>query len=128
MSEFRAELKYAESHEWLKIESDGSVLLGITDHAQDALGDVVYVELPDVGDQIDAGAEVAVVESVKAASDIYTPISGEVVEINAGLQDDPSMVNSSPYDLGWFMRLKPQDIQSVEDLLDIDGYRALVED
>jgi glycine cleavage system H protein len=89
---------------------------------------VVYVELPDVGDQIDAGAEVAVVESVKAASDIYTPISGEVVEINAGLQDDPSMVNSSPYDLGWFMRLKPQDLQSIEDLLDIDGYRALVED
>ena len=128
MSDFRAELKYAESHEWLKIESDGSVVLGITDHAQDALGDVVYVELPDVGDQIDAGAEVAVVESVKAASDIYTPISGEVVEINAGLQDDPSMVNNSPYDLGWFMRLKPQDLQSIEDLLDIDGYRALVED
>ena len=85
MSEFRAELKYAERHEWLKIESDGSVLLGITEHALDALGDVVYVELPDVGDQRYAGAEVAVVESVKAASDIYTPISGEVVETEMSL-------------------------------------------
>ena len=128
MSEFRTELKYSESHEWVKVEADGSVLIGITDHAQDALGDVVYVELPDVGAEIDAGAEVAVVESVKAASDIYTPISGEVVEVNAGLQDDPSMVNSSPYDLGWFMRLKPRDINSIEDLLDLEGYRALVED
>ena len=89
MSEVPAELKYASSHEWARLESDGSVVVGITDHAQDALGDVVYIELPEVGAHIDAGSEVAVIESVKAASDIYSPVTGDVTEINPALEDEP---------------------------------------
>tara|TARA_B100001093_G_scaffold232192_1_gene222656 strand:- start:796 stop:1185 length:390 start_codon:yes stop_codon:yes gene_type:complete len=128
MSEFRADLKYSESHEWVKLEADGSVLVGITDHAQDALGDVVYIELPDVGDDMEAGAEVAVIESVKAASDVYAPISGEVLETNQALQEDPGILNRSPYDMGWFMRVRPNDPSSLEDLLDETAYRVLVEE
>lgn len=128
MSEFRADLKYSESHEWVKLEADGSVLVGITDHAQDALGDVVYIELPDVGDDMEAGAEVAVIESVKAASDLYAPISGEVLETNQALQEDPGILNRSPYDMGWFMRIRPNDPSSLEDLLDETAYRVLVEE
>ncbi|HBO16185.1 MAG TPA: glycine cleavage system protein GcvH [Porticoccaceae bacterium] len=128
MSEFRADLKYSESHEWVKLEADGSVLVGITDHAQDALGDVVYIELPDVGDDMEAGAEVAVIESVKAASDVYAPISGEVLETNQALQEDPGILNRSPYDMGWFMRIRPNDPSSLEDLLDETAYRVLVEE
>lgn len=128
MSEFRADLKYSESHEWVKLEADGSVLVGITDHAQDALGDVVYIELPYVGDDMEAGAEVAVIESVKAASDVYAPISGEVLETNQALQEDPGILNRSPYDMGWFMRIRPNDPSSLEDLLDETAYRVLVEE
>lgn len=128
MSEFRADLKYSESHEWVKLEADGSVLVGITDHAQDALGDVVYIELPDVGDDMEAGEEVAVIESVKAASDVYAPISGEVLETNQALQEDPGILNRSPYDMGWFMRVRPNDPSSLEDLLDETAYRVLVEE
>ena len=128
MSEFRADLKYSESHEWVKLEADGSVLVGITDHAQDALGDAVYIELPDVGDDMEAGAEVAVIESVKAASDVYAPISGEVLETNQALQEDPGILNRSPYDMGWFMRIRPNDPSSLEDLLDETAYRVLVEE
>lgn len=128
MSEFRADLKYSESHEWVKLEADGSVLVGITDHAQDALGDVVYIELPDVGDDMEVGAEVAVIESVKAASDVYAPISGEVLETNQALQEDPGILNRSPYDMGWFMRIRPDDPSSLEDLLDETAYRVLVEE
>ena len=128
MSEFRADLKYSESHEWVKLEADGSVLVGITDHAQDALGDVVYIELPDVGDDMEAGEEVAVIESVKAASDVYAPISGEVLETNQALQEDPGILNRSPYDMGWFMRIRPNDPSSLEDLLDETAYRVLVEE
>lgn len=122
MSEIPTELKYASSHEWVRLESDGSVVVGITDHAQDELGDVVFVELPEVGSALDAGAEVAVVESVKAASDIYAPLTGEVLEVNPLLEDEPEIVNRSPYGDGWFFRVKPADLSELEQLLDSDGY------
>jgi glycine cleavage system H protein len=128
VSELPAELKYASSHEWARLESDGTIVIGITDHAQEALGDVVYVELPEVGASIDAGAEVAVVESVKAASDIYAPVTGEVVEINPVLEDEPETVNSSPYSDGWFFRVKPADSSELEDMLDADGYQSAIDE
>jgi glycine cleavage system H protein len=128
MSEVPAELKYASSHEWTRLESDGSVVVGITDHAQDALGDVVYIELPEVGAHVDAGAEVAVIESVKAASDIYSPVTGDVTEINPALEDEPESVNSSPYGDGWLFRVMPTDASSMGDLMDADAYAASVEE
>lgn len=128
MSEIRKELKYLSSHEWARIEEDGTVTIGITDHAQDSLGDVVFVELPEVGSTVSIGEEAGVVESVKAASDIYTLISGEVVEINELLQDAPETVNSSPYDEGWFFRVRPEDLSELEDALDADAYLAAIED
>ena len=128
MSECPAELKYASSHEWTRLESDGSVVVGITDHAQDALGDVVYIELPEVGAHIDAGSEVAVIESVKAASDIYSPVTGDVTEINLILEDEPESVNSSPYGDGWLFRVMPTDVSSMGDLMDAEAYAASVEE
>ena len=128
MSEVPAELKYASSHEWTRLESDGSVVVGITDHAQDALGDVVYIELPEVGAHIDAGSEVAVIESVQAASDIYSPVTGDVTEINPGLEDEPESVNSSPYGDGWLFRVMPTDVSSMGDLMDAEAYAASVEE
>jgi glycine cleavage system H protein len=128
MSEFPAELKYASSHEWARVESDGSVVIGITDHAQDALGDVVYIELPEMGASVDAGSEVAVIESVKAASDIYSPVTGEVIEINPALEDEPETVNSSPYADGWLFRVMPSDMAGIDDLMDADSYAATVEE
>jgi glycine cleavage system H protein len=128
MSEFPTELKYASSHEWARLESDGSVVIGITDHAQDALGDVVYIELPEMGASVDAGSEVAVIESVKAASDIYSPVTGEVVEINPALEDEPETVNGSPYADGWLFRVMPSDTSSMDDLMDADSYAATVEE
>ncbi len=128
MSEVPAELKYASSHEWTRLESDGSVVVGITDHAQDALGDVVYIELPEVGAHIDAGSEVAVIESVKAASDIYSPVTGDVTEINPALEDEPESVNSSPYGDGWLFRVMPTDTASMGDLMDAETYAASVEE
>lgn len=124
MSEIRSELKYASSHEWARLEEDGTVTVGISDHAQDALGDVVYVETPEVGQTLSAGEEAGVVESVKAASDIYSPISGEVVAVNEELADSPETVNSSPYDDGWFFRIKPSDESELDKLLDADAYKA----
>ncbi len=128
MSEFPAELKYASSHEWTRLESDGSVVVGITDHAQDALGDVVYIELPEVGAHVDAGTEVAVIESVKAASDIYSPVTGDVTEINPALEDEPEAVNSAPYGDGWLFRVMPTDVASMSDLMDAEAYAAAVEE
>jgi len=128
MSEFPAELKYARSHEWARLESDGSIVVGITDHAQDALGDVVYIELPEVGAHVDAGAEVAVIESVKAASDIYSPVTGEVTEINPALEDEPETVNNSPYADGWLFRVAPSDMTSMGDLMDAETYEASIEE
>ena len=128
MSEIRNELKYLSSHEWARLEEDGTVTIGISDHAQDALGDVVYVETPEVGTTLAAGDEAGVVESVKAASDIYSPVSGEVVEVNEALEDAPETVNSSPYDDGWFFRVKPSDVSELDNMLDADAYRAEAED
>lgn len=128
MSEIRKELKYMASHEWARIEDDGTVTVGISDHAQEALGDVVYVETPEVGSTVNAGEEAGVVESVKAASDIYSPITGEVIAVNEALEDAPETVNSSPYDDGWFFKVKPSDLSELDDALDADGYAAACED
>lgn len=122
MSEIPSDLKYASTHEWARDEGDGTVTVGITDHAQDALGDVVYVELPEVGSTVTAGDEAGVVESVKAASDIYAPVSGEVVAVNDVLENKPETINDSPYDDGWFYKIKMSDPEELEDLLDADGY------
>jgi len=109
MTELPGDLEFTKEHEWLRREQDGSVTIGITDHAQSALGDLVYVELPEVGVDVESGAEMAVVESVKAASDVYAPISGEVVAVNDELADDPEKINTDPYGDGWIVRLKPAD-------------------
>ena len=128
MSDLPTELKYASSHEWARLESDGTIVVGITDHAQAALGDIVYIELPEVGATLDAGSEVAVVESVKAASDIYSPLSGEVIEINPALEDEPGTVNLSPYADGWFFRVKPSEASELEDMMDASDYQAMVDE
>jgi len=127
MSEIPNELKYVASHEWVRVEDDGTVTVGVTHHAQDLLGDVVFVELPEVGAQLAAGDEAGVVESVKAASDIYAPLSGEVVAINEDLEDSPELVNSDPFGDGWFFRLKLSDQVELDELLDADGYSELCE-
>jgi len=128
MSDLPVELKYASSHEWARLESDGTVVIGITDHAQAALGDVVYVELPEEGAGIDAGSEIAVVESVKAASDIYSPVTGEVVEINPALEDQPETINQSPYVDGWLFRVKLSNPDELDDMMNADEYLLAKED
>ncbi|MFA5631905.1 MAG: glycine cleavage system protein GcvH [Porticoccaceae bacterium] len=128
MSEVPKELRYLETHEWVRNEGDGTVTIGITDHAQDALGDVVFVELPEVGSELAAGDESAVVESVKAASDIYAPVSGEVIAVNEQLEDEPETVNNSPYGDGWFYKVRMSDPSELDELLDADGYRAVAEE
>jgi len=127
MAEFPDNLKYAETHEWARLETDGTVTVGITDHAQDALGDVVYVELPEADVQLAAKAEAGVVESVKAASDIYSPISGRVLEVNAELEDAPETVNESPYDRGWFYKIQPDDPEELNALLSVEEYSKICE-
>ena len=124
MSDTPSELRYASSHEWSRQEADGSITVGITNHAQDALGDVVFVELPEVGRQLNAGDECAVVESVKAASDIYAPVSGEVIAINEALSDSPELLNEDPYGEAWLLKLKPADSSELDKLLDAEGYQA----
>lgn len=125
MSELPTELRYLESHEWVRNEGDGTATIGITDHAQDSLGDVVYVELPEVGSQVTASEEAGVVESVKAASDIFSPVSGEVIAINESLEDAPETVNNSPYGDGWFFKVKMSDPSELDGLLDAEGYQAI---
>lgn len=127
MSEIPTELRYARTHEWARLEEDGTVTVGITDHAQDALGDVVFVEQPEVGAPVAAQAEAGVVESVKAASDIYAPVSGTVVAVNETLADAPEKVNEDPYGDGWFFRLEPDDAADLDELLDAEGYGELLE-
>ena len=122
MSNIPNELRYVASHEWIRDEGDGTVTIGITDHAQDLLGDVVFVELPEVGDIVSSGDDIGVVESVKAASDVYAPLTGEVVAVNEDLEDSPELVNSDPYGDGWFIRLRLTDTDELDDLLDADGY------
>ena len=123
MSQTPDELKYAKSHEWARLEEDGSVTVGITDHAQDALGDVVFVELPDVGATLAAADEAGVVESVKAASDIYAPVGGEVTAVNEQLEDSPETVNADPYNDGWFFKLQPTDTSELDALLSAEDYQ-----
>lgn len=128
MSHTPVELKYARTHEWARLEEDGTVTVGISDHAQAALGDVVFVEAPEVGVVLAAGDEAGVVESVKAASDIYSPVTGEVVAVNSALEDDPETVNSDPYGEGWFFRLQPSDPSELDALLSADDYQQQCED
>jgi len=127
MSEIPADLKYARTHEWARLEEDGSVTVGITDHAQDALGDVVFVEHPEVGQQVNAQEEAGVVESVKAASDIYAPVSGTVLAVNTALVDTPEIVNEDSYGDGWFFRIQPDDVSQLADLLNAEGYAEFCE-
>jgi glycine cleavage system H protein len=124
MSDVRSGLRYMKSHEWARLEADGTVVVGISDHAQSALGELVFVELPAVGKQLAAGAAAAVVESVKAASDVYAPIAGTVVEINGAVSDSPETINSAPYDGGWMFKLKPANPTDLDGLLDSTAYEA----
>jgi glycine cleavage system H protein len=128
MAEFPENVKYATTHEWARLEDDGTVTIGISDHAQEALGDVVYVELPENDAVLVAGDEAGVVESVKAASDIYAPISGTVVAINNELEDSPEAVNDSPYGEGWFYKLKPENSDQLSSLLSAEDYQKLCEE
>ncbi|WP_281645665.1 glycine cleavage system protein GcvH [Parendozoicomonas sp. Alg238-R29] len=128
MSNIPAELSYVKSHEWIRREEDGTVTIGITDHAQQALGDVVFVELPEVGAELATDDEAGVVESVKAASDIYAPISGEIVAINDALEETPELANSDPYAEGWFFRMKPSNETELSELLNAEAYAAVCED
>ncbi|MFY9975211.1 MAG: glycine cleavage system protein GcvH [Chromatiaceae bacterium] len=128
MSEVPADLRYTHSHEWVKDNGDGTVTVGITDHAQEALGDIVFVETPEVGRQVNAEEACAVVESVKAASDIYAPIAGEVVDANQVLADTPDAINQGPYGDGWIFALRPKDPGDMDQLLDAAAYQAMVDE
>lgn len=128
MSNIPSELKYASSHEWVRDEGDGTFTVGISEHAQELLGDMVFVELPEVGDEVDAGEDCAVAESVKAASDIYAPISGEIVAINEELEDAPETVNNDAYGDGWLFRIKASDESELENLLDAEGYANTIDE
>ncbi len=125
MSKIPDDLHYTKTHEWVRLEDDGSVTLGITDHAQEQLGDLVYVELPDVGRTVTGGEELAVVESVKAASDIYGPVTGEVSAVNEALADAPELVNTDPYGEGWLLQLMPADSSDLDELMEADDYSEL---
>jgi len=128
MSTIPGDLKYLSSHEWVRLEDDGeTVTIGVTHHAQDLLGDVVFVEMPEVGAEIVAGDEAGVVESVKAASDIFSPIAGTVIEVNEALEDAPELVNSEPYEDGWFFKMKVSDAEELEGLMSPDAYKELCE-
>lgn len=127
MSELPGDLLYTSEHEWLRKEEDGSITLGITDHAQQALGDLVYVELPEVGQELESGGEMAVVESVKAASDVYSPIAGTVLEVNTELADDPQKINADPYGEGWIARMQPSD-DDMGDAMGPEAYQELLDE
>ena len=126
MIEVPDNLKYTKDHEWLRLEDDGMVTLGITDHAQQALGELVFVEVPDAGDSFAVGDACAVVESVKAASDVYCPMAGTVTDANTELADQPELVNSSPYDDGWILRIEPQSAADFDEMLDAETYQQFV--
>lgn len=128
MSEIPTNLRYTASHEWVRLEDDGTITIGITDHAQEALGDIVFVELPEVDSTLAQGDASCVVESVKAASDIYMPISGEVIDTNQALVDEPEMINASAYGDGWIFKIKPVDEDDIEQLMDASGYEAECEE
>ena len=123
MNEIPGDLKFMKSHEWARVEDDGTVTIGISDHAQGLLGDLVYVELPSIGDKLEVGAGCAVVESVKAASDVYAPVAGEVIKVNASLSDKPETINEDAYGDGWILVVRPSNLQEdMENLLDPDAY------
>ena len=128
MNEMPGDLKFLDSHEWIKVD-DNTAIVGISDHAQNELGEVVFVELPAIGDEFVLGDEVAVVESVKAASEVYTPISGEVIEVNDTLEENPELVNTSPYEEGWFFKLKVTDenLGSVDSLMTAEEYSSMLD-
>ena len=125
MSQIPTELRYSAEHEWVRLQEDGTAQIGITDTAQNALGDIVFIELPAVGATFAAGEQAALVESVKSASDVYCPIAGEVVAVNGALDGSPETVNESPYDAGWFFVIRPAQVQDIETLLTAEQYRAL---
>ena len=127
MSEIPGDLKYAKSHEWVRMNDDGTVTIGITDNAQEQLGDMVYVEVPEAGRILEREEACAVVESVKAASDVYSPVAGDVVEVNEALAESPESVNQQPYGDGWLLRLKPADSGELDALMDAGGYQAFIE-
>lgn len=127
MSEIPGDLKFLKSHEWARVEDNGQVTVGISDHAQALLGDLVYVELPEVGDTVTTGAAVAVVESVKAASDVYSPISGKVIAVNDALADKPETINEDAYGEGWILVVQPDDMEQMNELLSPDDYAELIE-
>ena len=124
MSNVPAELRYMKSHEWARLEGDGTITIGISDHAQQALGDLVFVEAPEAGRRVNAGEACAVVESVKAASDVYSPVTGEVVAANADLGGQPELINSDPYGAGWIMRVRPDDKAQFSSMMDAATYTA----
>ena len=128
MNEMPGDLKFLDSHEWIKVD-DNTVIVGISDHAQNELGEVVFVELPSIGDEFVSGDEAAVVESVKAASEVYTPISGEVIEVNDALEENPELVNTSPYEEGWFFKLKVSDenLESIDSLMTAEEYSSMLD-
>jgi len=126
MSEIPSELRYTKSHEWIRTMDDGYLEVGITQHAQEMLGDMVFVELPEVGSTLGSGDDCAVVESVKAASDVYAPVAGEIVEVNDLLRDAPETVNNDPYGDGWLSRMRPVDEGELDELLDAEGYTGIV--
>jgi len=128
MSNIPSDLKYASSHEWVRNEGDGTFTVGISEHAQELLGDMVFVELPEVGDEVDAGEDCAVAESVKAASDIYAPVGGEIVAINEELEDAPETVNNDPYGDGWLFRIKATDESELENLLSAEDYANTIDE
>ncbi|ASG65122.1 glycine cleavage system protein H [Idiomarina sp. X4] len=128
MSNIPADLKYASTHEWVRDEGDGTFTVGISEHAQELLGDMVFVELPDVGDKVETGDDIAVAESVKAASDIYAPMTGEIVAVNEDLEDAPETVNNDPYGDGWLFRIKADDSSELENLLDANAYEASIDE
>ena len=128
MSNIPKELRYASTHEWVRAEGNGVFTVGITEHAQDLLGDMVFLDLPDVGDAVTTGDDCAVAESVKAASDAYAPITGEVLEINEELEDSPELVNSDPFGDGWLFKIKAEDPEEVDGLLDAEAYAGVIEE
>ena len=128
MSEIPSELRYTKSHEWVRQEDDGTITIGITDHAQGLLGDLVFVELPEVGSDMTAAEACCVVESVKAASDVYLPISGEILAVNEALEDAPELINDSPFDDGWLFKIQPSAVQELDDLMDSDAYQEEIDE
>ncbi len=128
MSDIPNDLRYTKTHEWIKQNSDGTLTIGISDHAQGLLGDLVFIDVPEVGDTLSEGDDCAVVESVKAASDVYAPVDGEVVAANEKLADSPEIINKDPYGDGWIFKIKPEDPGAFEELMDAEAYSAIIED